>query len=273
MTVPLASPVPVRREPEDGRPSSTRPDPGAEPGAAPRSMLGVMSTPMTTIHRDGTTTTGRQPVRVLILARSPAVRAGLAALLSTDDAIQIAQPPVIAGGWLRPGDGAPTRTEAALPPDVVVIDRDSLGADAVDTATERHSGTPMVLLGGDETAPIRLGECPVAYLGPDADGLSLVASVHAVMAGLTVIEPAMAVRLGGTGPVAPTLEPGEALTPREQEVLRLVAEGLPNKSIARELGISEHTAKFHVGSLLAKLNAGSRTEAVMTATRRGLLTV
>ena len=71
----------------------------------------------------------------------------------------------------------------------------------------------------------------------------------------------------------PTDPGGETLTPREREVLELVAEGLPNKTIARELGISEHTAKFHVGSLLAKLQAGSRTEAVTTATRRGLLTM
>ena len=62
-----------------------------------------------------------------------------------------------------------------------------------------------------------------------------------------------------------------ALTEREQEVLRLVALGLPNKGIALDLGISEHTVKFHVGSILGKLDAGSRTEAVMTAARRGLL--
>jgi DNA-binding CsgD family transcriptional regulator len=63
------------------------------------------------------------------------------------------------------------------------------------------------------------------------------------------------------------------LTAREREVLQLVAEGLPNKAIARQLGISEHTAKFHVGSLLGKLGAGSRTEAVTLATRRGILPV
>jgi two-component system, NarL family, nitrate/nitrite response regulator NarL len=56
-------------------------------------------------------------------------------------------------------------------------------------------------------------------------------------------------------------------------VLALVAEGYPNKAIARELGISEHTAKFHVGSLLGKLGAGSRTEAVTLATRRGILPI
>lgn len=76
--------------------------------------------------------------------------------------------------------------------------------------------------------------------------------------------------------VAPFSPPGEgdaALTPRELEVLALVAEGASNKTIARRLGISVHTAKFHVGSLLAKLGAASRTEAVTLATRRGLLTV
>lgn len=61
------------------------------------------------------------------------------------------------------------------------------------------------------------------------------------------------------------------LTPREREVLALMAAGLPNKTIALRLGISEHTAKFHVGTVLAKLGAASRTEAVMTAARRGLL--
>lgn len=60
------------------------------------------------------------------------------------------------------------------------------------------------------------------------------------------------------------------LTPRELEALRLLAEGLPNKTIASRLGISEHTAKFHVNSILSKLGAQSRTEAVTRATRLGL---
>jgi DNA-binding NarL/FixJ family response regulator len=55
------------------------------------------------------------------------------------------------------------------------------------------------------------------------------------------------------------------------EVLRLLADGLPNKGIAFALGISDHTAKFHVGQILSKLDAGSRTEAVTIAIRRGLL--
>ena len=65
--------------------------------------------------------------------------------------------------------------------------------------------------------------------------------------------------------------PMEELTPRELEVLRLLAEGLPNKTIAHRLDISEHTVKFHVNSILSKLGAHSRTEAVINATRLGLI--
>jgi DNA-binding NarL/FixJ family response regulator len=66
---------------------------------------------------------------------------------------------------------------------------------------------------------------------------------------------------------------GEALTPREQQVLELLAEGLPNKSIAARLGISDQTVKFHVASIAAKLGATNRTDAVRLALRRGLLTL
>ena len=96
------------------------------------------------------------------------------------------------------------------------------------------------------------------------------AAMVAVAQGLLVLDPRL-----------PVLEPpardqsqphvmGE-LTPREQEVLRLVAEGLPNKSIADHLGISLHTVKFHVNAIMSKLGAQSRTEAVTRATRLGLL--
>jgi DNA-binding NarL/FixJ family response regulator len=63
----------------------------------------------------------------------------------------------------------------------------------------------------------------------------------------------------------------EALTPREVEVLQLLADGRPNKTIALQLGISEHTVKFHVNSILNKLDVQSRTEAVVRATRLGLV--
>jgi DNA-binding NarL/FixJ family response regulator len=71
---------------------------------------------------------------------------------------------------------------------------------------------------------------------------------------------------------SPDLPPlPEPLTPREQEVLQLLAEGLPNKAIARQLEISDHTVKFHVNAIMGKLGAQSRTEAVVRATRLGLV--
>jgi two-component system nitrate/nitrite response regulator NarL len=65
--------------------------------------------------------------------------------------------------------------------------------------------------------------------------------------------------------------PVEDLTPRELEVLQLLAEGLPNKAIGLRLSISEHTVKFHVNAILGKLGAQSRTDAVVRATRLGLI--
>jgi len=88
----------------------------------------------------------------------------------------------------------------------------------------------------------------------------LAAAIEAVAAGLLVTHPATR--------SAPVLE---ELTPREIEVLRLLADGDGNKTIAYRLGISEHTVKFHVSSILAKLGAGSRTEAVTLGLRRGLI--
>jgi DNA-binding NarL/FixJ family response regulator len=81
-----------------------------------------------------------------------------------------------------------------------------------------------------------------------------------------VFDPAFALRVA---PARASLV--EDLTPRETQVLQLIAEGKSNKTIARELDISEHTVKFHVNAILGKLNAASRTEAVVLATRLGLV--
>jgi len=68
-------------------------------------------------------------------------------------------------------------------------------------------------------------------------------------------------------------QPSEPLTPREIDVLELLAEGLPNKAIAERLGISDQTVKFHVAAITAKLGASNRTDAVRRAVRRGLVTL
>ena len=118
-----------------------------------------------------------------------------------------------------------------------------------------------------------------AILRRDADPGQFAAALHALLQGLGVIDGTFAAALAR--PVGlPTRKPWddrqtdpliEELTPRELAVLRLVAEGLPNKTIAVKLGISEHTVKFHVNAILGKLGVASRTEAVVRATRLGLI--
>ena len=104
-------------------------------------------------------------------------------------------------------------------------------------------------------------------LARDVGAAGLQAALTAVAQGMLVLDPELT-------PVAPHAPPGdavEALTRRELEVLRLLAEGSPNKAIAYRLDISEHTVKFHVNSIFTKLQAQSRTEAVAIATRLGLI--
>jgi len=105
----------------------------------------------------------------------------------------------------------------------------------------------------------------------DATGEELTAALRALRSGLVVLHPdALSV-----APAASSLDAGgdRALTSREREIVEMMAEGLGNRIIARRLAISRHTVKFHVASILAKLRARSRTEAVVTAVRRGLLSV
>jgi DNA-binding NarL/FixJ family response regulator len=104
----------------------------------------------------------------------------------------------------------------------------------------------------------------------DVTAEQLIAAVHAAAAGLhvTPVEEGLAFL-----PREPVEEIVEPLTPREMDVLEMLAEGLSNKMIAHRLSISDHTAKFHVNSILAKLNAGTRTEAVTRGIRLGLIKI
>ena len=201
------------------------------------------------------------PLRVLVVAASPALRAGLVSLLASDRLLD----PIVAEG-VELGD-------AGSAPSAIVVDYSVGEPEEILSIAEAFPGTPLVLIGADPaTDGPGLSGAPVAYLPSDVDAAPLATAVRATTAGLIVLDPSVA---GATGvhTHARSSENAETLTTREQEVLLLVAEGLPNKAIARELGISEHTAKFHVGSLLGKLGAASRTEAVTLATRRGILPI
>jgi DNA-binding NarL/FixJ family response regulator len=206
--------------------------------------------------------------RALVISTSPAVRAGLRALLAAvGDVDVIGDGPVVNPATLHDLDEAP---------DVVVVEVGSVEAvdDLVDALDAADVG--LVVLGPPAGADRLVGLGPPfawAYLTPAAGSAELGAAVHAVAAGLVALDPGL---VGGVGRdwrvLGPTVEgPSEELTQREREVLHLVAEGLTNKAVAQRLSISDHTVKFHVASILAKLGAGSRTEAVHLAARYGLI--
>jgi DNA-binding NarL/FixJ family response regulator len=188
-------------------------------------------------------------IRVLIFAPSPALRAGLRALLSADDEIKIIAE---ANRW---DDSLEEINEA----DVIITP-----ASTVSFTDEELSAAILFL--SDEPLNIReVRRSPSAWgiLPLDASADELCAAVHALSQGLVVGERSL---LFAEDQNALTDSP---LTERETEVLNLLAEGLANKQIAAALGISEHTVKFHVSSIYAKLNVTNRTEAMRAGLRGG----
>ncbi len=201
-----------------------------------------------------------KPLRVLVCARYPAVRSGLRELL-TSSGIETVE-------WV------PGRHDALDDVDVIVTDLDRQSAEVPVTGGADGTTLPTVTLvdGAEQVRPGEADEPARGWLLRDASAEELSAAVRAVAAGIIVLAPPIAREI--TWPARDIGAPdAPALTKREDQVLRLVAAGLPNKMIAHELGISEHTVKFHVGAILSKLDARSRTEAVTLAARRGLLTL
>jgi DNA-binding NarL/FixJ family response regulator len=130
---------------------------------------------------------------------------------------------------------------------------------------------PVVVL-ADETPPLEaLRSGARAVLPQDAPARQIVAAIFAAAAGLAVVPVDEGVTLLPRGFQDEVVT--EPLTAREMDVIEMLAEGLSNKMIAHRLSISEHTAKFHVNSILTKLRAGTRTEAVMRGIRLGLVKV
>ncbi len=134
-------------------------------------------------------------------------------------------------------------------------------------------GLPVIALLANEEDVATVWATGVRALLPRVlDGERLATAVAAVQQGFLVIDPSIGEGLlpeGSATATLPTLH--ENLTPRESEVLQLLAEGLTNKAIAQRLAISDHTVKFHVNAIMGKLSAQSRTEAVVRATRLGLI--
>lgn len=202
-------------------------------------------------------------VRVLILADDPLARAGLAALLSS-------APTVVVTGQSS-SDVDIAALLAAFQPDVILWDLgwtpDSQIA-ALNQSVEEHAALVVALLAAPSLADAVRAAGARGLLPRSADGAHMAAALVAVAQGLLVFDETL---LPAPAPLPADIELVEPLSSRELEVLRHLAEGLSNKEIARALGISENTVKFHVNAILSKLGAQSRTEAVVRATRAGLL--
>ncbi|HRA47435.1 MAG TPA: response regulator transcription factor [Thermomicrobiales bacterium] len=220
------------------------------------SITGLIERPV-----PATTIEGSDPdlIRVAIVAHGHALHASLRAMIEQ-------QADMMVLGSL------PDALES--PPHVVLLDASAVRL--LETVVIEHwPQTRTILIGmPDEDAEHDWREHASGVLTSTITASALAAAIRAVAVGLVVIDPELEAMPGlaafRTTPAHG--DPGVSLTPRERQVLELVARGYPNKSIAYELGITEHTAKFHVGSLLAKLGAASRAEIVSNATRVGLLT-
>ena len=156
--------------------------------------------------------------------------------------------------------------------DVVVVESDRLPQNA-EPAT---AAIVLLTQHTDARTTARLLKAGVRSILPrDSDGEEIVSAIYAVYGGHVLLSAEAAEQLAAVYGDEPQTadEPTEEVTPREGEVLRMMAEGLGNKEIAARLAISEHTVKFHISSILAKLGAGTRTEAVTIGIRRGLIPI
>lgn len=171
-------------------------------------------------------------------------------------------------------DDALVDDDGGPPPEAVDVVLYDDGPAPVERLVRRHAAAAeydarwLALVASGARARQALGAGFTGALGRDATPEALAAAVAAVHQGLLVVDPRFA---SDVLPAAPATSAPPTLTPREHEVLELLAEGISNKEIAAQLGVSPHTAKFHVTALLDKLGAETRTEAVVLAARAGLL--
>lgn len=207
-------------------------------------------------------------LRLLIVAADPLVRAGLATLLSGQAGVQIV-------GQVDAGQTLPAEIDI-YQPELIVWDLgwDPAGSLALleELAGDQElDGVPVLaLIPDEEPAGLAWSAGARGLLFRDVTAPRLLAAIQAITQDLAAVEPALMAGLM----VSASFEepaPAEDLTPRELEVLQLLAEGLANRAIAQELAISEHTVKFHVNAIMSKLSAQSRTAAVVRATRLGLI--
>ncbi len=205
-------------------------------------------------------------IRLLIAAPAAVMRAGLESVAASGERIEVVGSSSLAG------------LAAALDrhqPDVVLATPEPQRGEPPDellSIAGRPGGPAIVLLASELQPPwtaeaLRSGIR--AVLPGDLGPREILAAVEAAAAGFLVLHPQDLGPLLSERPLPAGST--QSLSPREIQVLAMLAEGLGNKTIAWKLGISEHTVKFHVASILTKLDAGTRTEAVTQGIRRGLI--
>lgn len=200
---------------------------------------------------------------VAVIAQSPAVRVGLRVLLESDATLRV----VGDGALLNELERAPLASA-----EVVVLHNQSPAS--IQRLPSSVRGVLFVIAEWTTDWMPRTDGLTWGVVPADVSAEELIAAVNALDHGLIVVHPAFADRLvtppdpRDVSDPEPLIEP---LTARESEVLQLIGQGLANKMIADRLHISEHTVKFHVSAIYAKLGVASRTEAVRAGARRGLI--
>ncbi|NGZ87318.1 response regulator [Duganella aceris] len=199
---------------------------------------------------------------VVIADIHPLIRAGMAALIEADDGFTLLG---------QASDSAQTLELCRrLRPDLVLMDLNLPGCDGIEAINRIRAQQPsakvVILSGhdGEDEVDRSMRAGADAYMLKSAPLDTLMAGLHTVMSGKKYMMPELAVKLA-------TRIQGNQLTPRERDILGHLATGMSNKVIARAAGIGVGTVKFHVKSIMSKLNVCTRTEAAMVAARRGLV--
>jgi DNA-binding NarL/FixJ family response regulator len=205
-------------------------------------------------------------IRLVVVDDHPIVRQGLIASLEDEADFEV----VGAAGSVAEGLALVGRAR----PDVVLLDLelpDGGGVEAIPRLAEASPNSRVLVFTAYDTDERVLGAIragAAGYLLKGATSPDIAAAIRTVAAGGSALEPRVAAKLAAA---VRAPRGGGPLSGREREVLRLVADGLPGKQIARALGISERTVKFHTASLLRKLGADNRAQAVAVAAQKGLL--
>jgi NarL family two-component system response regulator LiaR len=210
----------------------------------------------------------RQPIRIFVVDDHPMIRHGLAAMLQNERELL----------WVGDAGSAEDalRLAPSLAPDIVLMDLVMPQVDGVGAISALRPHLPaarfIVLTSMLDPAQIRraLDAGASSFLLKNATAQELVTMIRATAAGQRVLAPEVTDALIASERRG---APGSNLTQRERELLVLMARGLSNQEISNQLAIAMPTVKFHVTNILAKLHAGNRTEAVLTALKHRLVTL